>query len=114
MGGPAGKSDLSGPSVVFGLRRINLIYPVEGRPLAVQHPLAPDGSQEIGRSCASPAHVAVHNDLLLGIQLGIAPRDFPERNQLGSRNPIDLNLIRLPDIDNARSFAPVEPLLELD
>ena len=36
-----------------------------------------------------------------GVQLGVAPGNLAERNQLGTGNPVDLAFVRLADVDEA-------------
>src|SRR3954451_23275656 len=95
-----GKSDRYSPILVFGLTWINLIDPLEDAALEVEHPLEPHGTQEIGRFCAPTAHLAVHDNFFLRVELGIPPRPLAERDELSAWDPVDLPLVRLPDVDD--------------
>src|SRR4029079_19421628 len=85
-------SDRTGPSLVFRLPRITLIDPVENPAAQIEDAAEPDRAQELGGSCASRAHHALHYYLVIRAQLIEPLRDISARYQLGSRNPVDLLL----------------------
>src|SRR5437773_2897119 len=100
--------------LVLRLGRVNLVHPVENAASEVEHPLESDGSQEIGRLCAPRAHLAVHDNLLVGIELLVAPRHVAQRDQDRPWYPIDLVLVGFADVDDLQGVATVEPLFQLD
>src|SRR4051812_14590987 len=100
--------------LILRLAWVDLVDPVEHAALEVQHVLEPHRSEEIGRLCASAAHLAMDDDLFLGVEFGVPPRYIAQRNQLRTWNTVDLVFVRLADIDNPQFVAPVEPLFQLD
>src|SRR5204862_5942258 len=92
---------------VLGLGRVALIYPVENPPLEVLYPLEPDRLQEFLGFCATPAHLAMRDNVLVFGQLGIASRQLPERDEHRSRNPADLIFVRLAHIEDEHVTARV-------
>src|SRR5713101_9807956 len=66
------------------------------------------GSKEIGGFGAATAHLAVHDDFVIRVQLVLALRDVPERNQHRTPNAVDLILVRLADVDDLQRIATVE------
>src|SRR5439155_19295343 len=101
-------------SSVLRLTRIHLVDPVQNSALQVQHMFEPDAPQKVGRSRAARAGLALHHELFVGIELGVAPRHLAERNELGTGNSIDLVLIRLPYVDDPDLVPAVESLFVLD
>src|SRR6476660_8955708 len=99
---------------VLGLGRIDLVYPVENPALEVLYPLEPDRLQEFLGFGAAPAHLAMRDDVLVFGQLGIAPRQFAERDEHRSRNPADLILVRLAHIEDEHVIACVDPRFQID
>src|SRR5215813_5232788 len=91
--------------LVFRLRRINLVDPLEYPAPEVQDPLEADRSQEIGGFCASSAHLALHDELFVGVELRIATRNLAQRDQLRSWNAVDLPLVWLADVDDPELLA---------
>src|SRR2546430_13616896 len=87
-------------SLVFWLRRVNLIYPVKNSALQVERFLESDRSQELYRLGASTAHLAVDDHFRIRVELGIPPRYVAERHQRRSRDPVDLIFVRLADIED--------------
>src|SRR5439155_1123487 len=53
-------------------------------------------------------------DFVIRVQLVLALGDVPERDQHGTRNAVDLILVRLANVDDLQRVATVEPLFELD
>src|SRR5262245_44043573 len=90
-------SDRTGPSLIFRLRWINLVDPVENPASQVEYAAEPDRPEELRSSCASNARLALHHDLFVWVQLVESFRDIAERYKRGSRQPVDLVFVRLPD-----------------
>src|SRR5262249_23755802 len=88
--------------------------PLENPAPEVQDPLETDGSQKIRSLCASSTHLALHDQLFVGVEFRVATRNFAERDQLRARNAVDLPLVRFADVDDPKLLASVETLLELD
>src|SRR2546425_451830 len=91
--------------LVFRLGRIDLVYPIQDAALQVQNLLEPDRSQEIRGFRAPPARLAVHDDLIVRVELVDALRHVSERDELGPGDAIDLVLVGLPHVDDARQHA---------
>src|SRR5215510_12945937 len=82
------------PILILRLTGINLVDPVEDAPRQVEHLLVALRPQEIGGFRTAPPDLALHHELIAGIELDITLRDIAERDQHGSGDLVDLVFVR--------------------
>ena len=84
-------------------------------PLRLSTRLNPTDRRKSAALALRRAHLAVDDDLVVRVELGIAGAAIsPSGMSIGPGNPIDLILVRLPHVDEGQLVAAIEPLLQLD